>query len=814
MEAQLEELAARIHRLAREPESIGGHFRFLSWAFHRLFRREPKLSVERTTALLDAMRKDGEQADIAPHVQAALDELEENVEELERAAITDGSPPAAHLLWLWRLHGVVGRAARVASPDDSEGRRVAGRLDPRTLSPPVIAAGRVTDASSAAPMAPVELVEALLDAARAETDHLGRRRRLLETARRTLLEAGAAVTLDAKATAARQEWIAREIQAIDRFEVGGVSTTVGLLHQARGAASRGDARVASEAVRALDRVAASAGDITLGRLTDRALTAMGARRAADSPELRRGALAAVARRAFGAEVDDAIGRAYEEARDDLEVRIRRSDGLVRENLEHARSHLKSEAALEQLLSTFGVDAAVEVGGVTTPLRVLEESRTLRAVRHPTDHMILMNATSPADVVDAVIVDPRAVLLHLAEGRLLSRRYVAEEVRRRAKVKLATEVRVYLLDASTSMLGPRARMRDAIILAELLTLRSRLLDSERYYDPVLYYRYFTKKPWETRRVATPSDCLSAVSEVVETVRIGETDIERALLASFEQIKDAEAHDQRLARASIVLVTDGEADVDHELVWNARMEVGSELPVRLNIVALGLENPALESLAARQRARGEEVFYQFLSDDFLESVIAGFPDEERFDWLPETGTASTSRELHDLLDEIHGLERARDVEALAELDAHRTTLEFMGVDLDAMSDGERARLEAMHRHRRALMHRFERWFPQPAPRVTLPEEPARGTQADQSLAEVLAALVAVAETVDAVGSRGLQRQADAVELLERILVQSGISPHRYGRICREQAPHLARALADVRRAAHVDGERPAVANAGGR
>lgn len=802
---RLEGLIRRIRRLAHEPEAVGGKLRFLTRPFLRLFRREPKLGVERVAALVDLLRAPASQgldSRLDEVLNQALDELDDDIDGLEHACIVDGTPPAAHLLWVWRLYGVVARATRAIESGDTGVRRVAGAIDPRILAPPLVAgAERVRDAEQGERVAPVALVDALLDAARSESDHLGRKRRLIEVARRNLLEASAAFDLDPSAVAHRQEWMAREIQAIDAFQASGVAPDVGLLHQARRAVSRGDRETAAAALRALDGVASARGDLELGRITGQALTSMGARRSDRDPTARRSQMASLARRALGADVERAIASGYASARDDLVERIGRAKGLVRENLESSRDHVEAEAALEQLLTTFGVDGAVDVGGATTPMRVLEETRTLRAVRYPTDQMVLLPARSPAEVVDAVILDPRAILVHLAAGKLLSRRWVAEEVRRRERVKLATEVRVYLLDGSTSMMGPRARMRDAVLLAELVTLRARLLDAERFYDPVLYYRYFTKKPWDTRRVATPAGCLAAVSEVVSQVKIGETDIERALLASFRQIRESQHEDPRLGRASVVLITDGEADLDLDVVWAARQAVG-DLPVRINIVALGEENAALQSLAARQRARGEEVFYQFLSDDFLESVLAGYPDRQSYEWLPPAAPEELDDELGSLLDELHGLDRARDVESLAMLGTYQTTLEDMGVALDELNDGDRARIEAQHRDRRALMHRFERWFPAPVRFTVPPEDLPRGTAADRDVGQVRAALAAVAETVDVVGSRGLRRQADAVELVERILIESGMSPLGYARVLEVHGRRLADSLADVRRAAHAE------------
>jgi uncharacterized protein with von Willebrand factor type A (vWA) domain len=128
-----------------------------------------------------------------------------------------------------------------------------------------------------------------------------------------------------------------------------------------------------------------------------------------------------------------------------------------------------------------------------------------------------------------------------------------------------EARVYLLDASTSMLdgapdGVRARVRDALLLAELATTLRRLEEPGREVRLSLHYRWFTKRLGPIQAVRTSGEALAALGEVMSTVRKGGTDIEAALLSSFELIREAKDREPDLARASIVLVTDGEAPVD--------------------------------------------------------------------------------------------------------------------------------------------------------------------------------------------------------------------------------------------------------------
>ena len=359
-DAQLDELIARIRRLAHSPEDVGGPFRFLTRPFHRVFSRKPQLSVERIGALLRELNAASPEPDrLRLCLAEAVEELDDDVDALERACIADGKPPAAHLLWLWRVYGVVACAAQAIEDGDREGYRVAGARDPRILVEPLTTTAPV-DAEGRERIAPIALVDALLDTARAEPDHLGRRRRLVEAARHALLEASVAVDLDEDAALARREWMAREIQAINALEAAGLRADVGLLHQAKRALSHGDQQTLHATLRGLDGIATSRGDLSLGRITGRALTAFDRRspQAAGGPGRRADAVAATARRALGGDVEKAISEGYVRARSNLAVRAKERSGVVRRHLDDARGYIDDSAAVEQLLATFGVDGAV------------------------------------------------------------------------------------------------------------------------------------------------------------------------------------------------------------------------------------------------------------------------------------------------------------------------------------------------------------------------------------------------------------------------------------------------------------------------
>ncbi|MBN9166181.1 MAG: hypothetical protein J0I07_34855, partial [Myxococcales bacterium] len=68
----------------------------------------------------------------------------------------------------------------------------------------------------------------------------------------------------------------------------------------------------------------------------------------------------------------------------------------------------------------------------------------------------------------------------------------------------------------------------------------------------------------------------------------------------------------------------------------------------------------------------------------------------------------------------------------------------------------------------------------------------------------ALASVAEVVVLLGGSPIARQADAIELLERLLPDAALTPARYRAVLREFPAAVANSLRAVRAA--VDGPRP--------
>lgn len=809
---RLRGIEERIERLALDPSSVRvrGLWVRLARPILRTLGWRPTSETKALAELLALVERvrDGRHVDADAEIGRAIEELDRNVASVERACVVNGRIGTAQAAWLRRLFEVVVRAVHALERGDPSHRRVVAATDPTRLLPPLAVRSEPEGAEPVASSAPepsddarlVELqlaaVDHMLDAARDERAFLARRRRLLESARQILLESAAAMPLDETGVEARREAIAREIVRIDRLEAAGLAPDVALLHQARSALARGDRDRLHAALVALDGAASDVFDDAVARRTQRALAAVRSGRVGggvglDDVAAHAASIERSSKEAFGEGVVKRIHEGYRRSRRDLPRVIHEVPPPFQAN---ARAYVEEGAETAMLSSALAVDGAFEVGGTLSPVRVTEIETRARAVPWPTQDLVLLPARAVEDIARAVIDDPRTVLLDLATGRLLTRKYVHHERIERPRTRLVGEVRVYLLDGSSSMIGPRARMRDAILVAELATLLRRFEEARRSVRVTLFYRYFDLEVGPVTRVDDPKSALDAIQEVAAMIRVGGTNIEDAVVASLEQIRDAREQDPDLARAQIVLVTDGEAPVREERIEAARAALG-DLHVGVSVIALGDENPALRAIVAKQRARGERAFYHFIPDAALASIAKGQIDRGGVIHLPalegdasrapeETARALRS-ELEGLLDELVDLDRRRDLDAIERAEAELRAAGELGVSLD----GEGARREAIARDVRAVERRYARWFPPAA------AKPDHDAPRDGDVDAAYVVLATVAEVVSIVGGSSLARRAEAIDVLERLLPDAGLSPARYQQVLAAHPEALAGALAAV-------------------
>jgi hypothetical protein len=290
----------------------------------------------------------------------------------------------------------------------------------------------------------------------------------------------------------------------------------------------------------------------------------------------------------------------------------------------------------------------------------------RRVPYPTQ-LMTYEPTNSLDQLNHFVLDrPGALVLDLASGRQMVRAYLEEEPPPRPKRAQKTAVRVYVLDASGSMHGSRARFRDAILVSELNAIRVKA-KANLPFDP-LYFSFFNDAPTELVRIDSGDDASRHIDKLFrESPAEGQTDISLALVSAFDSIGRARGEDPYLARATVVLVTDGEDGVELELIRKTRRPYEG-LEIALSFISLGEENPDLRSLVIEQRDAGGRAFYHHVSDAEIQLARTDFDSAWRT--LLPADIAVTTDALERLVPHLEALEsiaQGRPVERTASQDS---------------------------------------------------------------------------------------------------------------------------------------------------
>jgi Mg-chelatase subunit ChlD len=374
--------------------------------------------------------------------------------------------------------------------------------------------------------------------------------------------------------------------------------------------------------------------------------------------------------------------------------------------------------------------------------------TQRRVSYPTQVMSYEFTNSLNEVHNIVVTQPGSVVLDLAAGRQMVRQYLEEEPPPKPRRVLKTAVRVYVLDASGSMHGARARFRDAILIAELNAIRVKARQNLPF-DP-LYFSFFNDTPSRLSRVDSGQEATRQIEQLFRTSPAeGQTDITLALMSAFDSLRLAQGRDPYLARATVVLVTDGEDGVDLELIRKVRKPFEG-LEFALSFIALGEENTDLKSLVLSQRASGGRAFYHHLSDQEIQLARTDFDSAWRT-LLPADVTPGP-----DALDRL-----------LPHLEA-----------LEALAAGRPVKLPER------TESQFDTFFPATPPVGKPGPQTQRVTDILEAVAEA-----AVLAPIDA-------RSAEAVALLTHLLSLYGIAAPKYLETVGADVPVLVSALKRVR------------------
>ncbi len=655
----------------------------------------------------------------------ALDEFEQALQEAERRAALEAFTPELRTS-LEQDFRRLGRVVKVAAVFDAAAP-VAFEIFGRPHAPPV-----------AAPQsARLALAEFLAGRAQQQVADTAQKRRDLDLAYEIVLRMGA----DAKGDRDRSRRLRLELGAArERVRASpAVRSLDDLVRHVRHTARR-DPTTAWRSLRALYERAVESGDDELAKVASDAVLSMSDRN---------GLTAAVDR----AEAMRALGWRDRPRQDALAPGGQKGldDQLASELAQLAFELDDDERRALELAS--GCARYFDVEDALSEEIVEAETRSTRPVQrrvpYPTQQMTY-EPTNSLDQLNHFVLDrPGALVLDLASGRQMVRAYLEEEPPPRPRRAQKTAVRVYVLDASGSMHGSRARFRDAILVSELNAIRVKA-KAKLPFDP-LYFSFFNDAPSELTRVDNGDAASRHIDKLFrESPAEGQTDISLALVSAFDSIGRASGEDPYLARATVVLVTDGEDGVDLELIRKTRKPYEG-LEIALSFISLGEENPDLRSLIIEQRDAGGRAFYHHVSDAEIQLARTDFDSAWRT--LLPADVAVTSDALEKLVPHLEALEaiaNGRPVQRPTSQDSQFDTL--------------------------------------------FPEKPRAHAVAPIQLPRVIDVLEAVAEAVSLAPADG--RRAEAVTLLTHLLQLYGITFPKYLEWVLVPDSKLQKALARIR------------------
>jgi len=670
----------------------------------------------------------------------ALQEYEERLRRVERAHRAGEMPPGAKTT-LERAFVKLARLVKVADVFASA---------PGAQPPPFEILPRTSHAwqGRAPSSARMAIAEFLAERARENVDDVLQKRRDLDLAHEMLLRLGSEHDRDRGVVLRREVAEARERTR----DIPPVRSLEELVKQVRTTARRSPGE-AYRSLKGLYERAVEAGDEKL------ASTA----RAALEPMLPAGgSLRSMVERAE----NDAMSRWFGES-------PRAQGGQAEEGLKEDEEQGKKKRADELLADlAFSLDpeqlAAFELAAGCARYFDVEDSLTeeiveanTRALRpvpkrvpYPTQKMLFETTSSLHEVHDFVVTDPRMIVYDMAANRQLVRAYMEEEPPPKPKKMKRTAVRVYVCDASGSMHGARARFRDAIVIAELNNLRAKARRKQPF-DP-LYFSFFNDSPTELARVDTASEATRQIEKLFRhSPAEGQTDITLALMAAFDSIRAAQGRDPYLARATVVLITDGEDRVDLELIRRTRAPVDS-LTIALSFISLGEENLDLKALVQEQRSHGGRAFYHHLSDEEIQWARTEFDAPWRTLLPPDVP------ETPDALDALF---------------PHLEALEAMVAQRGAPAP--KVAVEAS----------FDAFFPEQPPAT--PPRDAPGADVASRVKDILDALAEAASLAPAD-----RRATESVVLLQHLLGVYQLTPARYLAALAVGGPPVQESLARVR------------------
>lgn len=202
--------------------------------------------------------------------------------------------------------------------------------------------------------------------------------------------------------------------------------------------------------------------------------------------------------------------------------------------------------------------------------------------------------------------------------------------RRKKVRVATgrgheeaeRITVVLYDTSGSMNGDPGRFQAGLIGAFTGRALSDLSPSGRHRHKVVIVP-FDSEPGEPVPVTNTQQALNVLKNYQDKLKNtnGGTDIQKALIQAMALIADAEKRaGEPLAAANIILMTDGQANVNFEELVQKRKAISRETPLQTMFIAINQTNEDLMRYALDSKRMGaEQGFYREFTPDHIQDIL---------------------------------------------------------------------------------------------------------------------------------------------------------------------------------------------------
>jgi|GEM_PF-6038417 len=228
---------------------------------------------------------------------------------------------------------------------------------------------------------------------------------------------------------------------------------------------------------------------------------------------------------------------------------------------------------------------------------------------------------------------------------------------------AERITIVLYDTSGSMSGDPATFQAGLISAFTARALSDFSPSGKHRHKVVLvpFDHDVHTPVKVTNRQEALDVLNSYQSKLGNTG-GGTDIQKAMLQALSLIADAEQRaGEPLAAANIVLMTDGESNVDIEELARARNAIDRETPLQTMFIAIGGTNKMLIDFATQSRGKlfdagaYREFTHEHISDTLKEARTAIKAAEQNGAFYTEHDASAVSWKTRDLLDKAANLAR---------------------------------------------------------------------------------------------------------------------------------------------------------------